>query len=239
MSNTQPSQLMPKNTSVVILSAGHGTRMMPLTKNTPKPLLKVGQYSLIEHHLLRLNRLGFQQIVINIAYLGEQIRNTLGDGSQYGLSIEYSDEAETGALETAGGLKAALPLIQSDPFLVINADIWTDYDFSQLLNPLEKQVRLVMVENPPHNPEGDFSISGDALLSNNNKDKLTFSGIGLYQKSVFNELKDGKQALAPVFRSLIEQGEIEGVTIDSQWQDIGTPERLEAINRAYEKLNKR
>ena len=234
--------MTPETTSVVILSAGHGTRMLPLTQDTPKPLLKVGEHSLIEHHLIRLHALGFRQIVINIAYLGNRIRNALGDGSNYGLSITYSDEADTGALETAGGLKAALPLIQSDPFLVINADIWTNFDFTKLLTPLSHLARLVMVNNPDHNLDGDFGLSGDfglpdsesALLNNSPENRATFSGIALYQKSLFNDLKEGKQALGPVFRKLIEQERIEGIKHNGLWKDIGTPERLAEINLLHE-----
>lgn len=228
------NQLMPETTSVIILSAGHGTRMLPLTQNTPKPLLKVGEYSLIEHHLIRLKQLGFINIVINIAYLGKQIRHTLGDGSKYGLSIQYSDEAKTGALETAGGIKAALPMIKSDPFIVINADIWTNYDFSQLLTSFEKQACLVMVKNPSHNSNGDFAISKQGILSSDTQNRYTFSGIGVYRKSMFAQLNGGKQALAPVFRSLIKNGEIQGLVFNGQWQDIGTPERLEKIKNAYQ-----
>jgi len=230
-------RVTPETTSVVILSAGHGTRMLPLTKDTPKPLLKVGEKSLIEHHLTKLNELGFTQVVINIAYLGNKIRSTLGNGEKYGLSIQYSDEAETGALETAGGLKAALPLIKSDPFLVINADIWTDFNFTQILSPLETQARLVMVNNPEHNLTGDFALTETGLLNNSAKNRCTFSGIGLYQKSLFRGLSEGKCALAPIFKALIEQGNIEGIKYKGLWKDIGTPERLNDINRAYKESN--
>ena len=232
-------QHSPLDTTVVILSAGHGTRMLPLTKNTPKPLLKVGDLSLIEHHLVRIKQQGFENIVINIAYLGEQIRNTLGDGSQYSLNINYSDEADTGALETAGGLKAALPLIKSDPFIVVNADIWTDFDFSKLLKkPLSQQARLVMVPNPPHNPDGDFGISNikneELFLLNNDKSskRLTYSGIGLYSKSMFRNIEKGKQALGPILRSFCDQQGIQALVHDGDWKDIGTPERLEEIRQS-------
>lgn len=223
--------MKPINTSVVILSAGHGKRMLPLTKNTPKPLLKVGKLSLIEHHLLRLKDSGFENIIINIAYLGEQIRRKLGDGSRYGLSISYSDETDTGALETAGGLKAALPLISSDSFIVINADIWTDFDFSTLLKPLNSDARLVMVPNPEHNSNGDFGLSPNGKLTNPAQSSYTFSGIAMYTKKLFTTLDSGKQALAPVFKSLITQDRLEGVLHTGLWMDIGTPERLNEINR--------
>jgi len=227
------NELTPSATTVFILSAGHGKRMMPLTRNTPKPLLKIGDHTLIEHHLIRLKAQGFHHIVINIAYLGKQIREKLGDGSHFGLSITYSDEADTGALETAGGIKAALHLIRSNTFIVINADIWTDFNFASLLTPLEKPVRLVMINNPTHNPLGDFGLSEAGLLTNQNTNKFTFSGIGLYKKSLFENLKSGKQALAPIFRSLINENNIEGIKFDGQWHDIGTPERLDEINRLH------
>jgi len=233
----QDTPITPEKTSVVILSAGHGTRMLPLTKHTPKPLLKIGNKSLIEHHLIRLKELGFVHVIINIAYLGEQIRSTLGDGSRYELSIKYSDEANTGALETAGGLKAALPLISSDPFMVINADIWTDFNFTQLLTPLKTKARLVMVNNPSHNLDGDFALTETGLLDNSEKERATFSGIALYQKSLFDDLAQGKQALAPIFKSLIEQQCIEGIKFNGQWKDIGTPERLNEVNQAFKQLN--
>lgn len=229
------SAYKPNDTTVVILSAGHGTRMLPLTKDTPKPLLKVGDLSLIEHHLVRLKEYGFTEIVINTAYLGEQIHQKLGSGSAYGLNINYSDEADTGALETAGGLKAALGLINSDPFLVINADIWTDYDFTQLLkHPLKLDTRLTLVNNPEHNPSGDFGISSINkndfhLLSSTSTNRYTFSGIGLYKKSIFENIDQGKQALGPLLRQLIEKTEVEATVYQGVWKDIGTPERLEEI----------
>jgi len=147
-----------ENTTAVLLAAGHGKRMLPLTEQTPKPLLKIGEHALIEHHLFRLADLGFKNIVINIAYLADQISLALGDGSRYGLHIHYSDESASGALETAGGLKNALPLIKSDPFITVNADIWTDFDFTQLLLKSPESARLVMTENPPQHPDGDFVL---------------------------------------------------------------------------------
>jgi len=231
------------NTTVVILSAGHGTRMLPLTKNTPKPLLKVGELSLIEHHLVHLKKLGFENIVINIAYLGEQIRRALGDGHHYGVKIDYSDEAETGALETAGGLKAALPLIDSDPFIVVNADIWTDYDFSKLLNhsSTQRSAHLVMIKNPEHNLSGDFGLSitsdeSSALLNTSSDNRYTYSGIGLYSKSMFKNIPSGKQALGPLLRKLCEQKQVTGTIHAGTWKDIGTPERLEQIRQTYQSI---
>jgi len=179
--------MKPEEISVVILAAGHGTRMRPLTDNTPKPLLKVRGLSLIEHHLKNLTNEGFREVVINIAYLGDKIVQQLGDGGQFNLNIRYSDESQTGALETAGGLRQALPLIASDPFLVVNADIFTDFSFASALAPLAHNGRLIVVENPPQNPDGDFSI----LDSDQTK---TFSGIALYNKSIFRNLPDQNKA---------------------------------------------
>lgn len=220
------------NTTIVLLAAGHGKRMFPLTQHTPKPLLKVGKLTLIEHHLARISEMGFKHVVINTAYLAEQFPQTLGDGQRYGLNIEYSDESDTGALETAGGLKKALPLIRSDSFITINADIWTDYDFSQLLTTPVKQAKLVLVDNPKHNPKGDFHLHSDGTLSNKGNNMLTFSGIATYQKNIFDHLDEGKQALAPVFRKLISQEKLEGIKHKGEWLDIGTPDRLQQLQQA-------
>ena len=232
----------PSQTTVMILAAGQGKRMLPLTQKTPKPLLKVGKYALIEHHLRRLKELGFQHIAINIAYLASQIQRLLGDGQKYGLTIEYSDESSTGALETAGGICQALPLIKSDPFMVINADIWTDFDFSKLLKmPLNNSGRLVLVPNPTHNPNGDFTLTDtqqigliDASSTDNN---ATFSGIALYKKILFSELPHDHLALAPVLRKAITENKLQGILYHGDWQDIGTPERLHQINQCYQQGN--
>lgn len=239
--------MSPEQTTVVLLAAGHGKRMLPLTKYTPKPLLKVGKLTLIEHHLTRLAHFGFRKVVINIAYLSDQITQTLGSGERYGLSITYSDESSCGALETAGGLKQALPLIDSDPFLVINADIWTDFDFRSVLAPVIGQGRLVMVKNPAHNPDGDFCIHRSGQLINKaplapsrqsecpapNHESRTFSGIAVYRKTIFDDLSPGVQALAPLFRCLISDRQLEGSAYDGEWADVGTPERLEELNQRY------
>lgn len=237
----------PENITVVLLAAGRGKRMQPLTDHTPKPLLRVGKYSLIEHHLRRIAQQGFKHVVINIAHLASQIPQALGNGDQYGLSIQYSDESNGGALETAGGLKNAMPLIQSDPFIVINADIWTDFDNRHLLRSPLEYARLVMVDNPSHHSDGDFVLLDNGLLSDpciqarepaetDHKTqtapplpRLTFSGIAIYRKRVFDSLSSGKQALAPIFRQLIAEGKLEGLKFSGEWRDIGTPERLEQL----------
>jgi MurNAc alpha-1-phosphate uridylyltransferase len=221
----------PAATSVVLLAAGRGQRMRSLTEQTPKPLLKVAGISLIEHHLRSLESQGFRKIIVNLDYFGEQIIEQLGDGTQYGLSINYSDESRSGALETAGGLKKALPLINSDPFLVINSDIWVDCDFTKFLLPLTTLGRLVLVSNPSHNSSGDFALNQSGLLENCSQARLTFSGIALYRKSIFEGLIAGKQALAPIFRQLIAEQSLEGVRHHGAWTDVGTPERLQQLNQ--------
>ena len=220
----------------MLLAAGHGKRMLPLTKDLPKPLLKVNGKPLIEYHLLNLAQQGFRNIIINTAYLGQHIVEALGDGSKFGLNIRYSDESESGALETAGGIRHALPLIASDVFLVVNADIWTDYPFQRLLESSAQLPRLVMVTNPSHNLSGDFALNdqnGLLEIPRGEKHSHTFSGIALYNKAMFKDLPPGPQALAPIFKQLIKQQKISGELYQGVWHDIGTPERLDEINRLY------
>ena len=229
-----------EKTSVLLLAAGRGQRMLELTENTPKPLLKIGDRSLIEHHLVSLAARGFRDIVINLAYRGEQIEKALGDGSAYGVSIQYSHESG-GALETAGGIRHALTLLNSDPFLVVNADIYTDFLSSdqlvQLLRPLDKSARILMIDNPSHNKTGDFTINKQGLAqkkSHETSNNLTFSGIAIYHKSLFLRLKSGKRALAPVFHSMIDAEELEADYYAGSWTDVGTPERLTQLNKTKE-----
>ena len=230
------SKLTPANTTVFILAAGRGERMMPLTKNTPKPLLKVHGKSLIEHHLTRLSELGFIDVVINIAYLGDTIIQQLGNGHQFGLNIQYSDERISGALETAGGIHHALPLIKHNHFLCLNADIWTDFDFSTLLEHHQQLASIVLVKNPKHNQGGDFRInlSSNIVLPkiDSSIDEIThtFSGISLYQKKLFSHLKPGKQALGPLLNAWCEDKLVTGIIYSGEWHDIGTPLRLNELN---------
>jgi MurNAc alpha-1-phosphate uridylyltransferase len=234
MSKQPPTPYSSNNTSVLLLAAGRGQRMMPLTANTPKPLLKVGEHSLIQHHLNRLAELGFINIVINLAYLGEQIQQQVYDFNHSKLNIRFSDESICGALETAGGIQHALPLLDSDPFLVVNSDIWTDFNFTQILSPLKLSARLVLVENPEHNLQGDFHLhSATAKTPDTTRQKLTFSGIALYKKSLFKQLKHEKRALAPLLHNLVEQQQLETIKHAGIWHDIGTPKRLNEINRQY------
>ena len=216
----------------MILAAGHGTRMRPLTDHTPKPLLKVGGKPLIIWHIENLKQAGFEDIIINIAWLGDQIPAALGDGSQFGVNLHYSDEQNEGALETAGGIVKALPLLGNEPFLVVNGDVWCDYSYSTQ-TPLKgnDQAHLILVNNPEHNPDGDFSLSKRRVDSKDNShDKHTFSGIGYYHPDLFKNLPKGKLALAPVLHKAMQKNEVSGELFKGDWLDIGTPERLEKLN---------
>jgi MurNAc alpha-1-phosphate uridylyltransferase len=207
----------------MILAAGLGTRMRPLTNHTPKPLLEVGVKPLIVWHIEQLKEAGFTEIVINVSYLGQQIIDYLGDGSMFGVSLHFSDEQEEGALETAGGIVKALPLL-SETFLVVNGDVWTDYSYNKKFK-LSSDIlaHLVLVDNPPHNSEGDFYLTGT-------EKKYTFSGIGYYSKKLFEDLDYGKQPLAPLLFEAIKTKQLTTEHFSGQWHDIGTPERLDELN---------
>ncbi|TNF91238.1 MAG: nucleotidyltransferase family protein [Gammaproteobacteria bacterium] len=211
----------------MILAAGRGERLRPLTDHLPKPLHEVGGKPLIVHHLEALSAAGLVDIVINLSWLGEQIRERLGDGADYGLRIEYSEEPE--ALETAGGVRQALPLL-GERFIVVNADIYTDYDFSRLYN-CDSLAHLVLVPNPAHNANGDFTLT-DSIVGNDGAPCYTFSGIAQYRRQFFDHLAPGKRALAPLLRAAAERGQVTGELYDGDWTDIGTAERLAALNRS-------
>ena len=214
----------------MILAAGLGTRMRPLTNYIPKPLLEIGGIPMIVWHIERLANDGIKDIVINIAHLGNKIPELLGDGSEWGVHIAYSDEQEEGALESAGGIIKALPLLSKGTFLVVNGDIWCDYDFDREKKLAEGILaHLILVANPKHNPKGDFSLK-DGLLSDNEKEKYTFAGIGYYSPSFFDGVPYGKRALAPLLIAAMREGKVSGELYDGEWWDIGTPERLEALN---------
>lgn len=212
----------------MILAAGRGERMRPLTDVTPKPLLKVGGIPLILWHIERLAHDGFKEIVINIAHLGEQIPKALGDGSEWGVNLTYSDEREEGALESAGGIVKALPLLGKEPFLVVNGDIWTDYDFeNDRVLPAGILAHLILVSNPEHNPEGDFALDGKMVVDSR---QYTFSGIGYYSPKLFENVPYGKSPLAPLLREAMREGRVTGELYEGEWLDIGTPQRLELLN---------
>jgi len=213
----------------MILAAGRGERMRPLTDATPKPLLRIGGQTMIERHVHALARAGITDLVVNYAHLGEQIEEALGDGNAYGVDITYSPE-KGGALETGGGIFNALPSLGSEPFLVVNSDIWTDYPFEQLPDRPEGLAHLVMVDNPGQHPQGDFSLSM-GQLSSKGPAMLTFSGIGVYRPELFSGCTAGAFPLAPLLRQAMESGQVSGEHYRGRWFDIGTPERLDAVNR--------
>ena len=215
----------------MILAAGRGERMRPLTDRTPKPLLRVGDKSLIEHLLTALRHADIRDIVINHAYLGDQIVRELGDGARLGVSIAYSHEAE-GSLETGGGIFKALPLLGSDPFLVVNGDIWTDFPFASLPRALDGDGYLVLVDNPPQHPQGDFALDGDVVLPSG-PIQHTFSGIGVYRSALFAGCRAGKFPLAPILRAAMAQRRIHGQLYRGVWNDVGTPERLKQLNDSH------
>ncbi len=216
----------------MILAAGKGERMRPLTLDTPKPLLCAGGKPLIVYHLEHLRRAGFHEVVINHAWLGDQIEETLGNGDQFGLSLQYSREGEP--LETAGGIVRALPLLagnESEWFLVINGDIWSDFALSRLTPPAHADALLVVTDNPPHHPEGDFHLTDEAALTEVGPDKLTFTGISLLHRRLFGDLTDQAGKLGPVLRKAMGKGRVKGLYHPGQWVDVGTPERLQALDR--------
>lgn len=215
----------------MILAAGRGERLRPLTDTTPKPLLMAGSKSLIEHHLLQLADNGITDVVINIAWLGQQIRERLGNGEKYNLHIIYSDEGEQ-ALETAGGIIKALPLLGDKPFLVVNGDIWSDFDLSTLINgEMQGEAHLILVDNPGHNHKGDFALK-DGYLQESADSMYTYSGIGVYTKQFFDGLQPGKTPLAPIIRGKIKQHRVTGAIYKGLWTDIGTIERLQTLNNS-------
>lgn len=217
----------------MILAAGRGERMRPLTDHTPKPLLQAGGKPLIVWHIERLVAAGINDLVINHAHLGQQIEQALGDGNRYGARIRYSNEGT--ALETAGGIAFALPHLGDAPFAVINGDIWCDYDFSHLLQHAaalhdgDGLAHLVLVDNPAHNPKGDFGLRADRITDTS--PKFTFSGIGIYKPELFKNIPRGaKAALAPLLREQIARGCVSGEHHPGRWMDIGTPERLAKLD---------
>lgn len=213
----------------MILAAGRGERLRPLTDTVPKPLLKAGSKSLIEHHLFNLAENGISDVIINIAWLGQQIKETLGTGKKYNLRISYSDEGEQ-ALETAGGIIKALPLLGDEPFLVVNSDIWSDFDLGTLTNTkIQSEAHLVLVNNPEHNDKGDFALK-DGYLENTGEPMYTYSGIGIYTQQFFDGQPAEKTPLGPIIREKIKQHRVTGTLHDGLWTDVGTLERLKTLN---------
>ncbi|MES9955658.1 MAG: N-acetylmuramate alpha-1-phosphate uridylyltransferase MurU [Sedimenticola sp.] len=222
-------ELRDRPAKAMILAAGRGERMRPLTDHTPKPLLKAAGKPLIEYHIESLVRAGITGLVINHAHLGDQIEEYLGDGSRYGASIRYSEEP-AGALETGGGIFNALPLLGKDPFLVVNGDVWSDYDFTRIGCPPGRLAHLVLIDNPPHHPEGDFVLDGEDVHDGTGT-RFTFSGIGVYRPELFEGCSGGKFKLAPLLRKAMETGKVSGEFFRGAWVDVGTPERLDEVAR--------
>lgn len=212
----------------MILAAGRGNRMRPLTDRTPKPLLVAGGKPLIVHHIERLAAAGIRELVINHAHLGAQIETALGDGGAFGVRIRYSAENE--ALETGGGIFKALPLLGPAPFLVINGDIWTDCDVHGLQLAEGDLAHLVLVDNPPHHPTGDFALEDDRVQADGTP-RHTFSGIGIYRPALFDGCIPGAFPLAPLLRRAMSAGRVSGRLHTGRWFDIGTPERLAELDR--------
>jgi len=212
----------------IILAAGLGTRMRPLTDSLPKPLLKVGGKALIEYHIVNLARVGITDIVINHFYLGATLEAALGDGGDYGVNIQYSRESER--LETAGGIIKALPMLGDESFAVISGDVYTDYDYRHLrpVDGLETKARLVMVANPDHHRSGDFALQQDGRLrlAEASSQGLTYSGISVMHPALFAGLDEAPLALRPVLDKAIALDQIAAEKFTGRWFDIGTPERL-------------
>jgi len=223
----------------MILAAGRGERMRPFTDTTPKPLLAVGGMPLICRLLRQLAGSGFREVIVNVSHLADTIEAAVGDGARHGLRVAYSRE-ET-PLETAGGIAWALPMLGDAPFVVINGDLFSDFDFSrarEIAAGLEKNAKsahLVLVDNPAHHPQGDFSLSEDGVVGLAVR-RLTFSGIGIYQPALFAQIPRGaKHALAPLLRAAIDRQKVVGEHYRGRWIDVGTPERLAALNASLMK----
>lgn len=212
----------------LILAAGKGERMRPLTDHTPKPLLHAGGVSLIEHRIHDLARAGFHDLVINHAAQGAQIEAALGDGQRYGVRIRYAPEGAE-PLETGGGIFNALPLLGEGPFAVVNADIWSDYPLERLPREPEGLAHLVLVNNPAHHSGGDFALR-DGRVTQEGEGKLTYSGIGVYRPELFTACHPGKFPLAPLLRKAMAENKVTGEYYPGAWFDVGTPERLAALD---------
>lgn len=218
----------------MILAAGKGERLRPLTLHTPKPLVKAAGVPLIEHHVRALAKAGFTELVINHAWLGQQIEDYLGDGARLGVHIRYSAEGEP--LETGGGIRRALPLLGEAPFAVINGDIWTDFDFARLRRPLAGLAHLVLVDNPPHHPAGDFHLDGDQV-SDDGEPRLTYSGMAVLHPALFAGCPEGGFKLAPLLRGAMARLAVTGERHAGRWVDVGTLERLAELERILGERN--
>lgn len=213
----------------MILAAGLGKRMRPLTDHCPKPLLPVAGKPLIVHHLERLAAAGIRDVVINVSYRADQIVAALGDGSHYGTQIAWS--RETHPLETGGGIRQALPLLGHAPFLLVNGDIWCDLDPSTLPELGDDLAHLVLVDNPAHHPEGDFRLDAQGRVHDTGASRLTFAGLSLIDPALVAEHDPGEFPLAPLLRAAMHEGRVGGTRHRGHWVDVGTPERLAELDR--------
>ena len=212
----------------MLLAAGRGERMRPLTDTLPKPLVQVGGRALIEWHLQALARAGIREVVINLSWLAGKLRAALGDGRDFGVSISWSDEGPV-PLETGGGIFRALPQLGPGPFLVVNADIWTDIDFGLLTLAPEAQAHLVLIPNPAHHPRGDFGLEGDRVVMRESE-RFTYSGVGVYGSEFFAGCTAGRFPLLPLLNRAISAGKVRGAVHRGQWCDVGTAERLASLS---------
>jgi len=222
---------LARPSTAMILAAGRGERMRPLTDTMPKPLLPVGGRPLIAWHLERLAAAGFRQVVINHAHLGEQIEAALGDGSRWGLEIRYSAEGQGRALETGGGICKALPLLGDDPFLVVNGDLFTDLDYGRLAIPEGMLAHLVLVDNPAHHPGGDFRLDERGIVHAEGEPRLTFGGIGIYRQALFHGCEPEPFPLAPLLRQAMACAKVSGEHFSGRWLDVGTPPRYHQLQQ--------
>ena len=215
----------------MILAAGRGERLRPLTDTTPKPLLDAGGRSLIEHHLEGLSQAGFREVVINLAHLGDMIRDSLGDGSNWGLNLHYSQEPD-GALDTGGGIQQALPMLGDSPFAIINGDIFSQYPLARLRAIKCDHAHLVLVPNPLHNPDGDFTLQA-GYINPDGQPRLTFSGISVYHPRFFASAPGGRYSVVPMLRAAAAQRHVTGEIYRGTWHDIGTRERLDTLRGQF------
>jgi MurNAc alpha-1-phosphate uridylyltransferase len=213
----------------MLLAAGRGERLRPITDTLPKPLVRVGGKPLIAWHLAALARAGIRDVVINLSWLGEQLRAALGDGRDFGVRIAWSEEGPV-PLEAGGGIFRALPLLGSGPFLVVNGDIWTDLPFAGLQLPADAHARLVLVPNPPQHPRGDFGLEADVVVSRETE-RFTYCGVGLYRPEFFSGCVEGRFPLLPLLNRAIGARRVRGELYRGQWSDVGTAERLADLNQ--------
>ena len=217
----------------MVLAAGFGNRLRPLTDHTPKPLLPIGGKPMIVHHLEKLAAAGFKEVVINLGHLGHKIPEALGDGSSWGLSIAYSDEGPD-PLETGGGLTKALPLLGDEPFLLVNGDVWSDLDFSSIPSSLAENdlATLFLVPKPGWREKGDFSLSNSRVVESERPEYL-YAGIALYHPKILEGAKVEKFSIVPRLRSAISRNLVGGILFPGEWDDVGTPDRLSSLQSKY------